>query len=62
MTTLKTLARKFWKDEEGLETLEYAILLGVIVALAIATIAAIGAWSNRQYTAVNTAISSQGAQ
>jgi Flp pilus assembly pilin Flp len=36
--------KRFWNDEQGLETVEYAIIVGLIVAGVIATIAAIGVW------------------
>lgn len=39
-----TLVKRFWKEEEGLETVEYAIILGLIVAGTITAIIAIGAW------------------
>ncbi len=40
METLK----RFLKDERGLETVEYAIILGLIVAGTITTIVLIGDW------------------
>ena len=41
---MKSIITKFVKDERGLETVEYAIILGLIVAGTITTIAAIGTW------------------
>ena len=40
---------KFVRQEEGLETVEYAIIAGLIVAGAAATIAAIGLWVKAQF-------------
>ena len=40
----KRVLRRFVKNEDGLETVEYAIITGLIVAATIAVIAAIGAW------------------
>src|SRR5262245_3482608 len=50
MNTLKN----FVKDEQGLETVEYAIITGLIVAGVIATIAAIGAWVSLQFSNLKT--------
>ncbi len=38
------LARRFVSDERGLETVEYAIIAGIVVAGTVATIIAIGTW------------------
>ena len=42
----------FLKDEEGLETVEYAIILGLIVAGTIGLIVTLGTWVNTQFQAV----------
>ena len=44
MNTLARICRKFVADERGLETVEYAIITGLIVAGTIGIIGAIGAW------------------
>ena len=46
----------FLKDEDGLETVEYAIILGLIVAGTITLIVNLGLWVNRQFTPVNGAV------
>lgn len=46
---MKTLV-KFWNDEKGLETVEYAIIAGMIVVGIVATIAGIGTWVSNQFT------------
>jgi len=48
--------RTFVRNQEGLETVEYAIITGLIVAATIAVIAAIGAWVLAQFQAVQTAV------
>lgn len=48
-----TLAKRFWKEEEGLETVEYAIILGLIVAGTIGTIVLIGEWVGDRFTDTN---------
>ena len=45
--------KRFVKDERGLETVEYAIILGLIVAATIAFIVAIGTWVMTQFQTVN---------
>ncbi len=52
----KRIMRRFVKNESGLETVEYAIITGLIVAATIAVIAAIGAWVLATFTTVQTAL------
>ena len=47
---------KFFKDEEGLETVEYAIILGLIVAATIGLVAWLGGWVSSQFSEVQSAI------
>jgi pilus assembly protein Flp/PilA len=53
---MKAVLRRFVKDERGLETVEYAIILGLIVAATIAAIITLGNWVLSRFTAVNTAV------
>lgn len=46
--------RRFLKDERGLETVEYAIILGIIVLATIGAITTIGGWVNTQFTGLST--------
>jgi len=48
------LMKKFVADEKGLETVEYAIITGLIVAAAITAIGAIGVWVANQFTGLQT--------
>jgi len=50
MQTLKNMIR----DEKGLETVEYAIIAGLIVVGTVAAITAIGVWVSGKFTAVKT--------
>jgi len=52
MAALKSCIKRFIKDESGLETVEYAIITGLIVAGTITAIAAIGVWVSGQFTAL----------
>ncbi len=42
MKAMKNLFAKLWKDEQGGEVLEYALIAGLIVVAAIAIIGAVG--------------------
>ena len=53
---MKALVKKFVKDEKGLETVEYAIIAGLIVVGTIATIVSIGGWVNAKFNALNTGL------
>ena len=51
--------KKIWnfiKDEDGLETVEYAIILGLIVAGTIALVVWLGQWVSSQFTSVQAEI------
>jgi len=47
------IAKRFVKDEQGLETVEYAIITGLIVAATITAIGILGGWVNTQFETVN---------
>jgi Flp pilus assembly pilin Flp len=51
---VKALIKKFWRNEKGLETIEYAIMIALIVAGLIAVVAAIGTWVLGQFTDLQT--------
>ena len=51
---MKILVNKFVADERGLETIEYAVIAGLIVTGAIAAIAAIAIWLSNRYTDLKT--------
>ena len=42
--------KRFINDERGLETVEYAIILGLVVAGTIGLVAAIGSWVQTRFT------------
>ncbi len=48
------LIKSFLSNDEGLETIEYAILIGFIVGALILIIAAIGTWVKGQYSGLKT--------
>ncbi len=48
------MLKRFLAEETGLETVEYAIITGLIVAGAILTIASIGTWVKLQFDNLKT--------
>ncbi len=48
------MLKRFLAEETGLETVEYAIITGLIVAGAILTIGAIGVWVKLQFDNLKT--------
>lgn len=46
--------KRFLKDEQGLETVEYAIILGLIVAGTITAVVGIGTWVSNRFTDVES--------
>jgi pilus assembly protein Flp/PilA len=56
MKNLLLSLRELRDDNSGAAFIEYSVLLGVILAVSIATVAAIGTWSNGRWTALNTSI------
>lgn len=53
MSTLKTLARRLSVDERGGEVIEYALIMGLIIVVAIALIGAIGTKVLARWNTVN---------
>jgi len=52
---MKTL-RKLWKDERGTETVEWAIILGIIAVGAIALMGTIGTWVQNSFQGLADAV------
>jgi pilus assembly protein Flp/PilA len=40
-------------DQKGASLLEYSVLIGIILVLAIASVRGVGGWVNNQWTALN---------
>ena len=52
---MKTV-REFLREEKGTETVEWAIMIGIIAVAAIATIVSIGGWVQTQFTTLNNGL------
>jgi pilus assembly protein Flp/PilA len=56
MKSLVKAVRKLLAARDGLETVEYAIIVGLIVVGAIGTIVGIGTWVSGKFTALQTGL------
>lgn len=59
MKAIGNTIKRFISDERGLETVEYAIIAGLIVAGTITTIGVIGVWVNTRFTTIQTTLSGE---
>lgn len=48
------LINSFLADDRGTETVEWAVMAGLIVAALITAVSAIGAWANGRFQALKT--------
>jgi Flp pilus assembly pilin Flp len=53
---LAQFIRRLCSDDQGLETVEYAVILGLIVGGVVVTLAAIGVWVVGVYTSLQTSV------
>jgi Flp pilus assembly pilin Flp len=53
---ISSFLKKLARDDKGLETVEYAIILGIIVVGTITAIVNIGAWVSTQFTTLDGAL------
>ncbi|MDE2383156.1 MAG: Flp family type IVb pilin [Alphaproteobacteria bacterium] len=56
MTNIKKLIIALHKEEEGAAFIEYTVLLGVILAASVATVAAVGTWAAGKWNTLNTTL------
>jgi len=50
------MLKAFVREEGGLETVEYAIIAGIIVVGVITTIVSIGTWVSGKFTTLNAGL------
>jgi pilus assembly protein Flp/PilA len=50
------LIAKFRNDEKGAAFLEYTVLLGILLTVAIGSIVAAGTWADNKWVALTTAL------
>ncbi len=53
---MATLIRKLWRNEEGQDIAEYAVMLAVILVLVVGTVRLIGSNANNAFSSVASSI------
>ena len=53
---MKKLLSQFVREEDGAAMIEYSILIGLITALVITLIVAVGLWVQTQWTTLDNAL------
>ncbi len=56
-TTMTKLVQRLWRNEEGQDIAEYAVMLAVILVIVIGTVRLIGGNANNVFSAVASSIS-----
>jgi pilus assembly protein Flp/PilA len=56
MTTVKSFAGRLLHEESGAALIEYSILIGLIAAAVVTTIAAIAVWITGRWSALKAAL------
>ncbi len=53
---MSSLIHKLWRDEQGQDIAEYAVMLAVILVIVVGTVRLIGANSNNVFSQVGSAL------
>jgi Flp pilus assembly pilin Flp len=53
---MTNILRKLWRDEEGQDIAEYAVMLAVILVIVVGTIRLIGSNANNVFSSVASAV------
>jgi pilus assembly protein Flp/PilA len=54
----KGFLQRLRRDEKGASLIEYSVLIGIILVLAIASVRGVGQWVNTQWSNLNTTLNS----
>jgi Flp pilus assembly pilin Flp len=54
---MRNLLRKLWREDEGQDIAEYAVMLAVILVIVVGTIRLIGSNANNVFSSVASSIS-----
>jgi len=52
----KDIAIGLWKDRRGASLLEYSLLIGIIVAVSVGVVTAVGTWVTGRWDSLKTAL------
>lgn len=58
---MKSLFQKFLRDESGATMVEYGVMIALIAAIAVATVAILGGYVDGAFDTVNDALAAEGA-
>lgn len=53
---MKSVFRKLWRDEQGQDIAEYAVMLAVILVIVVGTIRLIGSNANNVFSSVASSV------
>ena len=53
---MKHLLRKLWRDDEGQDIAEYAVMLAVILVLVVGTVRLVGSNANNAFSSVASSL------
>ena len=56
LTGVKSIWKRFKKDEDGAPLIEYTVLLGILLVAVIAIIVAVGGWVSAEWSVLNKTI------
>jgi Flp pilus assembly pilin Flp len=56
MKKIGNISRDLHNDQNGASFVEYTVLIGIILAVSLGVVSAIGLWANDQWTSLNTAV------
>jgi Flp pilus assembly pilin Flp len=52
MTLMTELLKRFWREDEGQDIAEYAVMLAVILVIVVGTVRLVGSNSNNAFSSV----------
>jgi Flp pilus assembly pilin Flp len=56
MSVIKSAVARLWREQDGGEVIEYALILGLIIVVAIALVGAVGTKVVARWTSVNSSM------
>jgi Flp pilus assembly pilin Flp len=53
---MTTLLRRFWRESDGQDIAEYAVMLAVILVLVVGTVRLVGSNANNAFSSVSSSL------